>query len=519
MKTGRKLGTLVALIVLSALPFVVVVVGYKQFGLGKGVIDSLLLGEQGRNERDDLTEEERAELLSRLAQQSPGLWDTLPEPKVGRVLQRNIRKTFKQAEIVSNRAGMRSSRPYVPKPPDVFRIVCLGDSFVMGSAGREEDRFGDQIEAILTESLGTVDGKTIEVYSLGVGSWSTVNAVAYLSSRLSEYKPDIVLGQMTTNDLSDTMGVRGVGQLTYDFSPEHRALGSGVVSHDWPSRFQVSTGNLLNTGIGHESRARWGKAFRAWKRLEVLLEQQGATMVVGVQGWEPFALAAAEAAEQVDLQSSLIHLDFLGERLPHDPHPNAAGHRHLALHFLHTLASTGQLPLDSSALPPLDKRLQPTALGADSARLEELQRAMVDGRLVENLDFREIPTGAVTGFLGGLHPQNLSEPLAAPPFGSPKSVFLLRRRPGSTHVTVEVEVPDYPELFPFRLGMRLDGQPAAVLDLERVEEHGVHRLRGAIPPNAAQPWVVEVELRTDAYWTNIVNGTMKSYVLLSASQD
>ena len=34
-------------------------------------------------------------------------------------------------------------------------------------------------------------------------------------------------------------------------------------------------------------------------------------------------------------------------------------------------------------------------------------------------------------------------PLDTPPFGSPKSVLLLKRRPQSTHVSVEVEVPDY----------------------------------------------------------------------------
>ena len=86
----------------------------------------------------NLTEEQKNEFYTRLAAAVPAsVWEAVPEPLVGRILQFNTKKIDLQAELVSNSAGMRSSRPYGPKRPGTFRIVCLGDSMVMGTAGTE----------------------------------------------------------------------------------------------------------------------------------------------------------------------------------------------------------------------------------------------------------------------------------------------------------------------------------------------------------------------------------------------
>lgn len=123
---------------------------------------------------------------------------------------------------------MRSKLRFTPKGQDKYRIVCLGDSCVFGTGGKEEDRFGNQIEDILNGLGVTVDGKAIEVYSLGVPSWTAVNESTYLSSRITEYAPDVVLALMISNGT----GVLGTGHVTARFSPQHRRLGSGVLHNN-----------------------------------------------------------------------------------------------------------------------------------------------------------------------------------------------------------------------------------------------------------------------------------------------
>lgn len=144
-------------------------------------------------EYDSLSLEDRERVYARLAQQVGGVWDSVPEPKVGRMLQRNIKKTYNEALLVSNSAGLRDEREYVRKDKNTFRIVLLGDSFVMGAGGPERNRLGTQMEAMLEDLYGTIGGKTIEVYSVGLGSWNMMAEATYLSSRLSAYQPDIII--------------------------------------------------------------------------------------------------------------------------------------------------------------------------------------------------------------------------------------------------------------------------------------------------------------------------------------
>ena len=90
--------------------------------------------------------EEKKKIYQKLANQIGSWNDTLPEPNVGRILKKNHQFTFKKAVVQTNNAGLRSQRPFTKKSNDVFRIICLGDSMVFGTGGKEEDRFCDQIE-------------------------------------------------------------------------------------------------------------------------------------------------------------------------------------------------------------------------------------------------------------------------------------------------------------------------------------------------------------------------------------
>ena len=108
---------------------------------------------------EHMTEEAREEYRALLIQQAPGVWDGVPEPLVGRLLQPNNEFTLKMAEMVSNNAGLRSQRAFKPKKAGIYRIVIMGDSIVMGEAGKEEDRQPSGGEPLSAAPISTDGGK------------------------------------------------------------------------------------------------------------------------------------------------------------------------------------------------------------------------------------------------------------------------------------------------------------------------------------------------------------------------
>src|SRR5262245_2935543 len=467
-----------------------------------------------------LTDSQKLEFYAKLAAATPAsVWESVPEPLVGRVLQFNTAKKDLGAELVSNSAGLRSRTPYGPKPAGVFRIVCLGDSMVMGTAGREEDRWGDQIQEILRALDVRIDRKPVEVYSLGIGSWSALNASSYLAHRISSYDPDLVLVMMVDNDLNDVGAVLGIGQVTYRFTSEHRDDGSAVFVDHWPLEFGIGERNLLSSGLGSESVARWRAAFDGWKRLESLVAARGGRMVFGLlRPSELFLELVKTHFAKSDLRSPFVVTEYFGERLRHDVHPNRAGHGILAAHYLHVLAALGWMPVDRSRLPPLhDGLTTETKHAADSGRLASLQADLARSILRERLTFNQLAATDVRAILGGMYAGSEDRPLASYPFSTLKSVFLLRRNAAARRATVEVDVPDYPELYPFELNMLLDGRPAGVLTLQNRTAAGRHVLTGAMGPGESP--ALEIMLRTNAYWTTVSDFTMRSFRIISARQE
>ena len=465
--------------------------------------------------------DDRRALYGLLAQDAPGLWEVVPDPAVGRILQPNTTNEFKGAEVVSNNAGMRSRRPYVEKPEGVYRVVCLGDSYVMGAAGPEEDRWGDQIEEILRELAVRVDGREVEVYSLGLGSWTALNEASYLTRRLSAYDPDLVLVMMASNDISDTAGVMGIGTTTKAFTPEYRQAGSGVLHNGWPQVLGFPGVNMLRWAIGSQSQRRWEAAFAAWRRLEMLLHQRGARMLLGVLDRgndELFVELVKYYHARSGMESPLLITNYFDERLEHDGHPNREGHRLLASHYLHTAAGSGWLPVRDSELPPLHPRLSTrTQHPADPERIAELKKQAVDGNLEEAIVFDRLTRGVALGILGGVYPGDGEGAASSHAFGSPKSAFLLRRAVGARKLVLEIEVPPRDELFPFELEMQLDGTPAATLRLRTTSDAGRRTLEAALPDPEGP--AVEVTLTTDSHWSTIEDPTMRSYRLIAVRQE
>ncbi len=468
-----------------------------------------------------MSEEYKKKIYALFVAQSPGMSQAVPEPLVGRILKDNMRFEESQAEILTNNAGMRCKDPYLPKKPDAYRIICLGDSMVYGQGGKEKDRFGDPIEQILSKSGVRVGGKKIEVYSVGVGGWTALNEATYLSSRLSDYQPDLVLALMVMNDITDALAVSEAGQPTLAFSPDHRDYGSGVFANIWPSVFGIYQGNLLQDDLGPESRTRWEKTFAAWKRLETLLDERNAKMIFGLLDENPlFTELCKHFYKKNDMHSPFILVRYFDNSLPQDYHPNREGHRIIALHYLHTLARLGWLPVTNDELPALDPRLDAaTAHPPNASKILSLKKERIDGFLDEQIDFDHLSEHNTLAFLGGIYPGSIQNPLKTPPYASLKCGFLLKRKKGAKRLALQVEVPPYVELYPFKLEMRLNGRPSAQLTLNTVQDSGKRLLEAAIPKTSKFGPAIEVVLVTRSYWTTIDDPTMKSYRLVSVSQE
>ncbi len=465
-----------------------------------------------------LTDEARAELYERLASEFVGIYEPVPEPHVGKLLQRNISKSQRGAEVVANNAGLRSSRPYVSKEPGSYRIVCLGDSFVEGTGGREEDRFCNQIEDILLDAGFRPGGRTPEAYAIGVGSWTALNAATYLTSRLSAYDPDLIIALLVNNDIADTQVVSGIGTASNHFSSETRSLGSGVFLGGIPPYFGVPGSNLLKYDLAEESRRRWAKAFSAYGQLEELQVARGGKMLLSSLDAGPYFNELARLYKETSgVRSPLIIVDYEGERLPHDAHPNREGHRILAAHHLHTLLDLGWIDVETSRLPPRPSSLDQTPQRAPAHDVLTRLRNRVARQIPERMEFEQLDEESVRALLGGVWPGAGAEDKRSAPYGSLKSGFLLRRIDGTSTVNVTIETPPAVELYPLNITLHVDGEPASSLNLRTAADAGEHTLRAPLPAPGGP--AIEVTMYADAYWTEIDDATMKSYRFVAAWQD
>ena len=130
------------------------------------------------------------------------VWELHPEPGAGYTLMKpDSHYEWQGIPVDINSHGLRGPETIYEKPPATYRILNLGDSVVMGWGVREENTYGQQLEARLNEQ-GTGDLR-YEVINAGVPGWNLENALAYLQAEGLRYEPDIILLDLTTaNDIN-----------------------------------------------------------------------------------------------------------------------------------------------------------------------------------------------------------------------------------------------------------------------------------------------------------------------------
>lgn len=96
-----------------------------------------------------------------------------------------------------NEQGLRDDpMPSPAKPAGAYRVVVLGDSFVLGYTVDRHDLFVDQLE-----DWWTSEGRNVDVVNAGTEGWSTDQEVLWLQKNGAQFQPDLVLLCTYENDL------------------------------------------------------------------------------------------------------------------------------------------------------------------------------------------------------------------------------------------------------------------------------------------------------------------------------
>jgi len=116
------------------------------------------------------------------------------------------------ASVSINSHGLRD-REYSPsKPPDVYRIVMLGDSTTFGWGVATEQTVAKILEAELNR-IRVPGYSRFEVLNAGVGNYDTVQEVAHYLTYDRAFHPDLVILQYFINDAEPVPKERRPGLL------------------------------------------------------------------------------------------------------------------------------------------------------------------------------------------------------------------------------------------------------------------------------------------------------------------
>ncbi len=101
-------------------------------------------------------------------------------------------------QIRTDAAGLRDDFQSTDVAPadGTHRVLCLGDSFVLGYTVDRKDLFVDQLE-----SVWRGEGRSVDVVNAGTQGYSTDQSLIWLTENGARFKPDLVLYVPYENDI------------------------------------------------------------------------------------------------------------------------------------------------------------------------------------------------------------------------------------------------------------------------------------------------------------------------------
>jgi len=124
-----------------------------------------------------------------------------PDPEVEFVYRPGAHVVVRTPEYVEdcriNAEGMRDETPHInPKPPGVFRVLVVGDSFTFGTGSNYDD-----IWPVILERRLAAAGWKVDVVKAGVEGSDTRRELLIMRKHVPRYHPDLVLLAFLPNDL------------------------------------------------------------------------------------------------------------------------------------------------------------------------------------------------------------------------------------------------------------------------------------------------------------------------------
>lgn len=131
-----------------------------------------------------------------------------PNDSIIYTLKPDLDLTFMRARVRTNSCGMRSPERSIVKPPGVYRIALIGDSFAFGWGVEQHETFAQRLEDAL--NIRAAGKLRFEVLNFGVPGYSTFQEVALFEELGLQFNPDAVLVYFVQNDFGMPFFIRDV---------------------------------------------------------------------------------------------------------------------------------------------------------------------------------------------------------------------------------------------------------------------------------------------------------------------
>jgi HEAT repeat protein/lysophospholipase L1-like esterase len=209
-----------------------------------------------------------------------------------------------------NHDGLRDREHNVAKPPGVRRLVCLGDSTTAGYRIRPEDAYPQVLQDLL-DSLG----RSVEVFNVALGGWSTHQELLAYRRLARKYHPDVVLVGICLNDVPELGNNLSRPPAWLAFSHRHSALVRRLVAAS--DREIRSVEELIENPEAPKMQRAYARLFETLRTLRDEVHADGAELRVLVF---PFRLQIAPDAPPPTPQEEIAafcadegihHLDLL----------------------------------------------------------------------------------------------------------------------------------------------------------------------------------------------------------------
>jgi D-alanyl-lipoteichoic acid acyltransferase DltB (MBOAT superfamily) len=310
----------------------------------RGYYEEILVGEQHLG------------LMSDIASQTPDHWvqiqATAATKDLGKQLLEfelvpNVTLEYREAELSTNRWGMRDQDYEIEKAPGTCRIALLGASIEMGSGVRNEEIFEALTEAMLNEANPGTTWERFEILNFAMNGYSPLMQLEILGRNALRFDPDYVF--VFGHSMDDRLLRNHVDRAMRDDVP---------IPYPWLAELLEGAGLHEDLPKGKQRKAFLGiqdeLIGRTYRTIQQRAAKVGAKTVWFHLQHPPVpseyhlqrtpqlaALAELVGIPAIPLDTDRIYHDGKDwETLilrPWDDHPNPQGHRNIAEEFFRQL--------------------------------------------------------------------------------------------------------------------------------------------------------------------------------------